>query len=300
MFNHLFGHLNKSQVGMILALVGFTSYAFSDICAKWLVMHYSSYQAIAINNGFACCFLLLALPWLGGVKAFKEVRYKRLHALRSLLNIAISLIIMHIFTLLPIADIYTFIFAVPLYASLLAIPLYGEHITRNRLIAIIVGFGGVILALQPEGGNFDLNLLWALACGVLIAVMLTITKSMQGESLFSMGFWPILTNVVVCSVLILNSEAGMQPVATGDLLLFALNGLLLTIGILTISNAFRIAPAAVVSPFLYTEMIWAILFGYLIFGDVPNGGMLAGAGVIILSGFYLIETERKSGRRNKA
>lgn len=276
---------------MMLALFGFTSYAMSDICAKWMVQDYSVYQVILMNNSFACLILLLALPKLGGLKALKNIRYKRLHALRAVLNITIALMILHSFTLLPIADVYTFIFAMPFYASLLAIPLYGEHITKNRWIAIIVGFVGVLLALQPGADGFDPNLLWALGCGILIAVMLTITKSMQGESLFYLGFWPVITNVAVAGILVLNSNFQTMPLS--DLAMFAMNGGFLTVGILATSNAFRFAPAAAVAPFLYTEMVWALLFGYFLFGDVPNGIMLTGAGIIILSGFYLIETERQ-------
>ena len=291
----MFNHLSKSQTGMLLALMGFTSYALSDVCAKWLAQEYSIYQTIMMNNLFACVVLLLALPKLGGLSALKTVRYKRLHLLRAALNISISLTIMQAFVRLPIADVYTFIFAMPFYAAVLAIPLYKERVTKHRWIAIIIGFCGVLLALQPGGQNFNIDLLWPLACGILIALMFTITKSMQGESLFSMGFWPVLANV--CAAALLSLGSGFAPIAPDDLAVFACNGVFIAVGLLAVSNAFRIAPASAVSPFLYTEMIWALLFGYLIFGDVPNGMMLAGAGIIILSGFYLIETERQNGRQ---
>jgi len=294
----MFNHLSLSQKGMLLALVGFTSYAISDVCAKWLAQSYSIYQTIAFNNLFACVFLLLALPWLGGMKALLSISHKRFHILRAVLNITVSLLIMQAYVRLPIADVYTFIFAMPFYAALLAIPLYKEQVTKSRWIAIIIGFSGVLLALQPGGHSFDMDLLWPLACGVVIALMFTISKSMQDESLFALGFWPVTANVLFASGMVVwgGSFANMS---SSDLALFAINGALIASGIVCVSNAFRIAPAAAVSPFLYTEMVWALLFGYLIFGDVPNGIMLAGAGVIILSGFYLIETERRNGQKKR-
>jgi len=295
MFNKTFVHLHKSHLGMLLALAGFTSYAMSDILAKWLAQSYSIYETIFFNTLFACVFLLLSLPWLGGFKALTSISHKRLHLLRSVLNLAIAILIMQAFVRLPIADVYTFIFAMPFYAALLAIPLYKERVSKNRWIAIIVGFIGVVLALQPGGQGFNPDFLWALSSGVAIAFMFTVTKSMQGESLFAIGFWPLAMNVIVCGLLAFYGD--FTPLVFKDALLFMLNGFFLAIGIVCVSNAFRIAPAAAVSPFLYTEMIWALLFGYFLFGDVPNGMMLAGAGVIILGGFYLIETERRNSRK---
>lgn len=292
MFNQSFQNMSKTRLGMVLALCGFTSYAISDICAKWLLQDYSLYQVIFINNIFACAALLIALPWLGGKAALFSMRHKRLHALRGVLNVSISLLIGHSFTLLPIADVYTFIFAMPFYAAVIGIVLYGEKVTRNRWIAIIIGFGGVLIALQPGAAGFNPALLWPLACGITISLMFSVTKSMQGESLFAIGFWPLTVNVAFCGFMAF--QGGMQSIALFDMMIFALNGATIALGILTVSNAFRIAPSAAISPFLYTEMIWAIVFGYLIFGDVPGGMMLAGAGVIILSGFYLIESERRT------
>ncbi len=291
MFNISFRDLSNAHKGMVLALVGFTSYAFSDVCAKWLAQEFSIYQVIFINNLCASIILLLAASKLGGLKSLTTLRFKRLHLLRGVLNVSISLLIMQAFVKLPIADVYTFIFAMPFYAGVLAIFLYGERVCRSRWIAIIVGFIGVLIALQPGGAGFNPDLLWALGCGVVIAVMFTVGKSMQGESLLALGFWPLLMNVLVGGALALGGEFEALNFQSG--LVFLVNGVLIAVGLLCVSNAFRIAPASAVSPFLYTEMIWAILFGYLIFGDVPGAAMLIGAAIIILSGLYLVESERR-------
>jgi drug/metabolite transporter (DMT)-like permease len=290
-FIAMFNDLSVAHKGMILALVGFTSYAFSDICAKWLTQEFSIYQVLFQNNLCASVVLLLAAPKLGGLKSLTTLKFKRLHLLRGVLNAAISFMIMKAFLTLPIADIYTFIFAMPFYAGVLAIFLYGEHVSRNRWIAIIVGFIGVVIALQPGVVTFNPDLLWAMGCGIVIAVMFTISKSLQGESLLALGFWPLIMNVIVGGLLCLTIE--YETVSVPYVLLSIMNGVFIAMGILFVSNAFRIAPASAVSPFLYTEMIWAILFGYLIFGDVPGAMMLLGASVIILSGLYLLVTERR-------
>ena len=304
MFNQSFEKLKNMplttmQIGMLLGLMGYTAFAFSDAFAKWMAQGYSVYQVIAMSNLCACILLLCLLPKMGGMKTLLGVKRKRIHAMRSVLNVSISLMIVHSFKTfsLPIADVYTFIFAMPIYAALISIPLYGEHITRNRLITILIGFAGVVIALQPGTSGFDPALIWPLICGVVIALMFTLAKSMPEEKLFSIGFWPMLTNVLVCGAYALFT-GDIQPMPIGDIGMFAAHGAFIMLGILGVSNAFRYAPSAAVAPILYTEMIWAIILGYILFDDVPDAMMMVGAGVIVLSGCYLIISERREKRRS--
>ena len=296
MFNQSFEKLTTIQLGLLLGLLGYTSFAFSDALAKWMAQGYSVYQVIAMSNLCACVLLLCFLPKMGGIKTLLGVKRKRIHAMRAVLNVSISLMIVHSFQKLSIADVYTFIFAMPFYAALIAVPLYGEHITRNRLITILIGFVGVVIALQPGTSGFDPALIWPLLCGVVIALMFTLAKSLPDENLFSLGFWPMLANVIFCGALTFIMD-GAKAMPMPDIALFTAHGAFIMIGILGVSNAFRFAPAAAVAPILYTEMIWALILGYLVFGDVPDILMMIGAGIIVLSGCYLIYSERREKKR---
>ncbi len=287
----MFNDLSISQKGMILALLGFTSYALSDVCAKWLTQDIPIFQTILLTNASACGFFLLAAPWLGGIKSLGKVRSKRMHLIRGMLNVSISILILQSFARLPIADVYTFIFAMPFYAAVIAIFMYREHVTRHRWISIALGFAGVLIALQPGDAGINPDLIWPVACGIVVAFMFTVSKSLQGDSLLALGFWPVSFNVLVGSIVVL--WIGFEAVPLPSLIVCLFNGLFIAVGVLCVSNAFRLAPASAVSPFLYTEMVWALLFGYFIFGDKPNAMMLMGAGVIIFSGLYLVETERR-------
>lgn len=285
--------LTAVQKGMLCAFLGYTSFAFADICAKWLTTQFSVYQVIFMDQFLACILMLAALPWLGGKQALKKIHNIPIHIARTVLNILIALIFVYSVSELPIAAVYTFIFAKPFYAAIFGILIYKQRVFPRHWVAIAIGFAGVLIALQPGTKAFDALLILPVIGGILIALMFTLSRSLENESIFSLGFWPVAGALFVVGPLMI--EDFIMP-EIHHLLVAGLAGLLLSCGIIFVSLAFRSAPAAAVSPFLYTEMIWALLFGFIIFGDMPDGYMLLGAGIIVLSGLYLIMSERGKKR----
>jgi drug/metabolite transporter (DMT)-like permease len=285
----MISHLSNTQKGILLALAGYTSFAMSDACAKWLTLHYSVYQVIAMDTGVATLILLALAPWLGGWKSLCTKKDAKIHALRTGLNLAVNIMIVYCFTFMPLTTVYTMVFTKPFFAALLAIVLYKERANLSRCAAIVIGFTGVLVALRPDTG-VDLQMLLPLGLAFIIALMFVVSRSLEGSSIFSLGFLPTVGSAVVTLALAL--PAWKTP-ELFHLIPVVLSGTFITIGIVCVSMAFRMAAAAAVSPMLYTEMIWAIIFGYLIFGDVPDGWMMAGAAIIIASGIYLVETERR-------
>lgn len=280
---------SQNTKGMIMAFAGFSSFACSDATFKWLSGHYSITQVIFFDNAFAALILLALLPFLGGVKALTQSKAKALHLLRVILNIMTSLIVAQSFSTLPLADVYTVLFAFPLFSTLLAIPLYKQAVQRKNIIAIAVGFAGVIIALKPGAQGFSTDMILPLFASILIALLFTIPRSMPHESPVSFAFWPFLGTALAMIPLL---PAPFVIPALPHLGLMFLIGLFIASGMIFVSMAFRLAPAASVSPLQYTEMVWAIVFGLILFGDVPSLMMLCGAGVIILSGLYLVWHER--------
>ena len=283
--------LNPVQKAMLIAFLGYTGFAFADLGAKWLTQSYSVYQVIFMDHLAACFFLCLALPWLGGFQALKARTKFHIHFLRAVLNLIIALTFVYSVSILPIADVYTFVFTKPFYAAILGVFLYGQIVKPRHWGAIIVGFIGILVALQPGTKGFDPFLFVPLFCAFVIALMFTISKSLEGESMFSLGFWPLFGTLFVVGPLMI-PEWTMPSLF--DFGVVALTGAFIAVAITSVSSAFRMAPAAAVSPFLYTEMIWALIFGYLIFADVPDLYMLIGAAIIVGSGLYLIFSEKRT------
>ena len=289
----MFNALNPTYKGIILAFIGFTAFAFGDVISKWLTAEYSVFQVVFINHSFACLYLLALLHRFAGLGTLKNTNKIRLHMFRGVLNTLIALAVIFSFSRLPIADVYTFLFTVPFFSALLGLIFYNQAIGKHRVLAIVVGFTGVVIGLQPGSTGFNPWLIVPILAGFLIALKFTISKSLEGENVLLLGLWPALVSAPIAGLLSIGS---FEIPELQHFVMHMLSGLTTAIGLVCVSQAFRIAPPAAVSPILYTEMIWALLFGFLIFGDVPTVMMMVGAGIIILSGLYLVETERRNGR----
>ncbi|MGB0720146.1 MAG: DMT family transporter [Bdellovibrionales bacterium] len=284
----MFNNLTSTQKGIALALIGYSGFAISDASAKFLTGHYDIFVIIAYIMLIASGFLLAAAPFLGGITrpAKGALRY---HALRTVMNFLVSVFIVYAFAQLPLATIYAIIFAKPFLAALLAIPLYRERVTAARWAAIAVGFCGVLIAMRPGASGIDPALLLPLAAAICAAVMWVSTRSLQGESIFNMAFYPI-AGTFILSLLV--SLSDFQIPAIGHLVFFIICGAGVSTGCIGLSLAFSTAPSAAVSPFHYTQMVWGLVFGVLVFGDYPDLYTIIGAAVIIASGLFLIYRER--------
>ncbi|MCD8497976.1 MAG: DMT family transporter [Alphaproteobacteria bacterium] len=277
--------------GILFALLGYTSFAFADANSKWLLSQgFENIQLIVTQNGLASLLLIALSPFLGGWKGIGVKAELPFHLIRVIVNFVFMLLIVHAFQILSLASIYTMIFAKPFFAVLLAMLFYGERVSLKRWAAIILGFAGVLVILRPGFGAMDINLLIPLACAFLIAVMFVVCRSLKESSPFVMSLYPIAGACLLSLPLMAGHY--VEPDLTAWLHL-ALGAVLMSSGVTFISLAFRAADASVVSPFLYTEMIWAIMFGYLIFGDSVDLWMIAGTAIIVASGVYIMRLKEQ-------
>ncbi|MCD8563010.1 MAG: DMT family transporter [Alphaproteobacteria bacterium] len=279
--------LSPRRRGILFAILGYTAFALSDANSKWLVRDFDNIQIIVTLNALAALLLMALNPLLGGWKGLWVPRELPFHAIRTLFNFIFLLLIVYSLSILPLAGIYTMIFAKPFFAALLAMAFYGERVGLKRWAAIIGGFAGVLVILRPGFGDASLSLLIPLAGAFLIAVMFTVCRSLKESSPFVMSFYPILGTALLGLPFLLSGHY-VEP----DLwqwVHFGIGAVMTTAGITFISMAFRLTDASVVAPFLYSEMIWGILFGIFLFHDTSfDLWMLGGTGLIIASGFYLM------------
>lgn len=287
----MFNALSPVFKGILLALAGYTAFAVADICAKWLMQHYSIAQVICLENILAVILLLAMAPLLGGHKGTFARRNLKVNLGRAGLNFCLALVLNYCYKAFPLADVYTMLFTKPFLVTLLALWFFHERASKQQWLAICAGFTGVVIAMRPGTEGFNPMLFMALISAFLIALLFFSTRFLDKPSTFSIGFFPTL-GVAVCSLPLMLMDFTIPDPA--HLFIFLLFGATAAIGMTAVSLAFRLAPASVVSPVLYVEMLWALIFGWIIFGDVPNEWMLAGAAIIILSGIYLVENERRA------
>ena len=280
----MFKSLSPTYKGIFLALIGYSGFAISDTPAKFLTSHYSTLAIVFYIALTASIFILALSPLLGGFKK-PDKGSIRFHVLRGVMNLSLSLLVVESLSHLPLATVYTIIFAKPFIAAILGMIIYHEFVTRQRWTAIALGFAGIVIAMRPSADGIDPALLLPLGAATCSAIMWVSTRSLKGESSFAMGFYAVLVTALVSLPFLLHDFVIPAP---EHLYLFAISGAGVSAGVIGLSLAFQNAPSAAVSPFHYTQMLWGISLGYLVFGDVPDALTMLGAAIIISSGLYLI------------
>jgi drug/metabolite transporter (DMT)-like permease len=233
----------------------------------------------------------------GGLSRLRTQRL-RLHVLRGLLGVGGGLLAFYAYSQLPLADAYAIIFTTPLMITALSLPLLGEPVGWRRWSAVAVGFAGVLIMLRPGVAPIGVGALAALGGACLSALSILMVRRLgTTESTASIALYSNLTVVLIAGAL--QPFGGIVPVAL-DLCLMAAAGLIGGTALLVLIEAYRRAPAALVAPFQYSQMIWAILLGFLVWGDTPEAAKLFGAAVVAASGLFILYRETALGRRPTA
>jgi drug/metabolite transporter (DMT)-like permease len=187
-------------------------------------------------------------------------------------------------------------FSTPFLVAVLSGPMLGEWVGWRRWIAILVGFAGVLLVTRPGAGGIHpaalLCVLGVLCYGFYMIATRLLARTDSSETTL---FYSNMVGVVVMSLVVpFVWTTPHDPLIIG---LMVLSGALGSIGHYLLIIAHRLAPPSVLAPFLYSQLVWVILLGYWVFGDLPNAWTLAGAAVVVASGLYLLHREHKVGRR---
>ena len=284
-------------VGIGLGALAFALFTVMDTLIKWLSDGYPVHQLVFTNALFALVPVLVVSLRRGGLARLRTRRLP-LHVLRGLFGLGGGFLAFHAYSRLPLADAYSIIFATPLLITALAVPVLGEQVGWRRWSAVAVGFVGVVIMLQPGVAPIGPGSLAALgaACASAFAILL-VRKLSATESTASIALYSNLTGVLGMAVLL--PFGGVLPSAL-DFLLMAASGLIGGTALLVLIGAYRRAPAALVAPFQYSQMVWAILLGFVIWGDVPEPAKLLGAAIVAASGLFILYRETTLGRRPTA
>ncbi|ANK80189.1 MAG: hypothetical protein TEF_04845 [Rhizobiales bacterium NRL2] len=307
---------NRPLVGIFFILLGMMAISANDMLVKYLSDGYPLHQIVFIRSGIGIAISLALVQFEGGW-AILKTRRPALHILRGLLIVVANLCFFMALAVMPLAEATAIFFVAPLFITLLSIPLLGEPVGPRRLIACVVGFAGVLVMLRPsaagEGPGLLVSLLPVLAalCYALFQIM---TRRLGGISKAS-AMAVYLQGVFMAVSLAFFAVAGDGRFAEGvdnrslvflfrawtwptadDWLLFAALGIASGVIAYALSQAYRSASAATVAPFEYVALPLAGLWGFLIFGEIPDLRALAGIALILGAGLYVLARERARDR----
>lgn len=283
-------------LGIALRIGAATSFGFMAAAIKLGAERHVSVPEMAFYR-FAFGLPPL-LAWIALTRNFGAWRTRRplAHLSRGALGLATMVTAFSALTLLPLAESATIGFVAPLFSVMLSALLLHEPVGRHRWSAVALGFVGVLVVMQPGGGHLQplgLGLALLSAFGVA-GVTITIRQIGKTESTPTTVLWFTLFSIAATG-LVLPFFARAHDGETWAIL--AALGLFGGAGQLFLTSALRFAPVAVVVPFDYTQLLWAVLLGWALWGTRPAATTWAGAAIIVGSGLYTLYRERKLGRQ---
>lgn len=283
-----------SARGVLAMFIAIAAFSLMDALLKVFAAYYPPMQVTAMRAGASLPFVFLPLIWAGRLS---DLRPSRLgfHLLRALLGVVMLITFVYALRSASLASVYSVYMAAPLLVAALAAWWLAEKVDAGRWLAIVVGFVGVLIILQPRPDGMSLWTGVAAAVSALCYAFVVLTARVLARTETSSSM--VCTYLVVV-LLIAGAFAasGWVAIRSTDWGLLVVAGGLGWVGQHYITEAFRHSPAAVVAPIEYTAILWGILIDWAVWTVLPNGTMLWGAGLVIAAGVYVAWRENRSHR----
>ena len=285
-------------MGMVLRLVAVALLSVMFACVKLM----SERGVTVMESLFFRQFILLfvAVAWMavdsrfGSGVGFEAIKTKkpRAHLIRMIVGLTAMGFNFGSYALLPMAEATTIAFAVPIFATALAALILHEPTGIHRWGAVLVGFIGVLIVVQPGSAHISLlgGIVAVVAALLTASVTIVIRNLGATEGSLTIVFWFALTSLIPLVPSMFWFAELHEPAVWGIALVMGIAGGLAQIAL---TSSLRLAPVALVMPMDYTGLIWASLFGWLLFSQWPTASTFAGAPIIIASGLYILWRETK-------
>ena len=277
--------------GIALMLSAVLAFSCLDAMAKYLGGHMPTLQVVGVRCVSAFLIALMVSNPLTRPDLLKTAR-PGLQLWRSSMLLGSTVFNFMAFRYLQLDEAMAILFSTPFLVAILAGPLLGEWIGWRRWTAILVGFFGVLVVVRPGMGGLQWAALFSLGsafcyAGYSITTRMLSTTDSSQTTLFYANLFGFVVMVPVLPFI------WTAPPSWVDWVLMVAVGGFGAGGHFLLILAHRNAPASVLSPFIYTQIVWATTLGYLVFANVPSHWTIAGAGIVIASGLYLLNRERK-------
>ncbi len=276
----------------LLALFAFALFSTHDVVAKHLGATYSPFQIVFFASLFSFPLVTMMLvrdPTHGNLRPVHPWWV----AMRSLCVVVAPVAGFYAFTALPLAQVYAILFSSPLLITLLSIPILKEKVGFWRMLAVVVGLCGVMVVVRPGATELNAGHATAILTALSAALQSVIVRKIgREERRVVLMLYPLLGSVAVMSVALIFVYQPMQLVDLGGMAFVSLFGFCAS---LLLVYAYTIGEAALVAPMQYSQIIWAMIFGALFFGESPDVMTLVGAAIIVASGLFIIAREALGG-----
>ena len=275
--------------GILCMIGGALALTINDGMAKYLTESYPVGQVMALRGTFILCLLIIIF-----ISAKKKLNLKiyswRNNFYRAAAMTGSTFCFITGLSYLPIADAIAIAFAAPLLTTLLAVFCLRERVGLHRWVAIFFGFIGVIIIVQPTDDAFKVAALAPLGAAFFGAIRDVITRKItSSESSFTI----LLTSMFLITLAgYLTFPLGWSEFQVEHIWLFLCSSILVGVAQYLMIEAFRLGEVGLISPFKYSSLLWAVIIGFIVWGDIPGYFVLVGATILIISGVYLLRGEK--------
>ena len=298
----------------ILCLLGAIAFlTVSDSIIKWLSPHLALHEIMLFRSLFAMVIVAFIIKLEGGFKILKT-RRPVLHFIRGSMLVFANMFFFLGLASMPFAETVALFFTAPLFICMLSQPVLGEKVSLSRWLVILLGLGGVLIMVRPGAEVFKFTSLLPIFAALSYAGMQMMTRKLgMQEKAGTLTFYIQVAFILISSIIGLSIGDGSLnhfENTTLDFLLrawswpsfeqlklLALCGTMVSIGGYLLSQAYRMGQAAVVAPFEYSSMPFALFVGYYLWGDWPDSVAFAGSGLIIFSGLLIVYLENRANRK---
>ena len=298
--------LSENQRGMGLVLLGMLAFSFGDVFMKAVGEQLPLGQSVLVRGVIASVIILVLVQTREGLPPARRLASPRL-LLRSVFEVGATICFLSAIVRMPIASATAILQAIPLTVTFFGSIFLGEKVGWRRYLAIMAGFAGVLIIVRPTTQGLDAGAMFAIAT-VFCATGRDLATRRMPADITSLQVVLVTTVLVTAMGFVWMLAEGSAPMTGAQAGMLALAALALPVGLVCTTAAMRIGELAVITPFRYSIFVWALLFGYFVFGEVPDALTFLGTAIIFASGLYTFMREAKlqkdiaarSGKRGAA
>jgi drug/metabolite transporter (DMT)-like permease len=284
---------SAALAGIGFMLVAVFLFGMNSAAGKWLVAKYPVGEFLALRSAMTL-LVLIPMIWRDGRTAFAHVPRPGLQVLRVAFSSVEVAMFFWAVSYLPLADTTTFYLAGPIYVTALSVLLLGERVGWRRWTAVLVGFCGVVIALRPSSSTLTLPALIALSGSIIYALVLITTRMLRDTNATALMTYYFI-GTFAFGIATLPFSSWIVPTAF-DLAFFCALGVSNVVAQFCVIRSLKLASASTVVPYQYTLIVWSVVFGWLMFSELPDRYTLAGAAIIIAAGLYIFWREKVTAR----
>lgn len=305
---HKFQKQGTSTVRSIfLLMVAFFLFSIQDAIIKVFSDRYALMQVVIIRTLFTIPIVYILLRQSGGLAQL------RTNALRTQLIRGFAMFAAYIFfymalAAMPFSLMLAIFFSGPLFITALSVPMLKEHVGWRRWSAVLVGFIGVLITINPTGSNFEPASLFAVASALMYAISIISTRKLEDSPQAITAYTTLcyMTGALVLSPIFVGMDTSSAHPSVqfltmrwpmplmSDVLLIALIAVIWGVGMVMLSSAYRNTDVAILAPFEYFGIVYGIVFGYFFWQEIPTVNMLIGTVFIVGSGLFIIYRENQA------